>query len=636
MKMVAKKLGMTMCALLLAVMLIPVKSLAAEIDTTAAKSMNGESDFVMNAYGMITEYKGTSTTVIVPVKIGEADVKGLAGTFLNNTKVTAVYLPDTVTTIGDKAFSGAGTLSTVGYYDTSVSLTKEEIVETAEIDVETATVEQYNEIFKNYVKGTADNTFYAMKEKAGGAWFSKNIASIGNQVFYGSGISCFTVDEENPYYLAKGPVGLNKPEGVFGCLLSKDGKILVCLAPQTRYENDQTAYILPDGIVEIKPYACSVFNVERITIPTSTTTIDDYAFCKAGNLLEVIFAAPSTVATIGSYAFADNPNLDIVLPASVTKIGTYCFANIVNRTPDISGSSIEVLPEFCFAGCENLHTISMPKTLQVIEAYAFYGNANLNEVIFLGDTLKSIGASTFEDCANLHKINVPEGVTAIEDSTFSGCQNLNDVVLPDSLKSIGDNAFADCNNIHKLVIPPNVTHVSKNSFSGVTNTNGIDTSKNVYAQAAVTGKTLPKKGKKFTVGSLKYKVTKVSAKAIEVSVVGVKSKKLTKANIGATVTYKGFRCKITSIGSNAFKNCKRLKKVTIGANVKSIGAKAFYGDKKLATVTIKSKVLKKISKSAISGISKKAKIKVPRTKVKSYKKLFKKSTGYKKTMKISK
>ncbi len=694
MEKVMKNLEVSILTLLLAVLLIPAKSQAEEIDTTAAQSMNAESDFIMNEYGMITEYKGASTIVIVPAKIGNVDVKGLAGTFLNNTKVTTVYLPDTVTTIGDKAFSGASSLSKVGYYEASVPMTADDVMKAADTtepgeqtgtdttepgeqtgtdttesgeqtgtdttesgeqtgtdttepggqtntDTEptppvSKTPEEYAAIFKNYVKGTDGNTFYAIKEKTVGAYFSKNIASVGIQVFYGSAISCFAVDENNTYYTAMGPAGNNKPEGVYGCLLSKDGKILVSLAPSARYTNDSTSYILPDGIEEIKPYACSVSGAERITIPTTTTTIDDYAFCKSGNLLGVIFAAPSKVATIGSYTFADNPNLDIVLPASVTKLGTYCFANVVNRTPDISGSSIEVLPEFCFAGCVNLHTIKMPKTLQEIQAYAFYGDVNINEVVFLGETLKSIGASAFENCDNLHKINIPEGVTAIEDSTFSGCQNLNDVVLPDSLKSIGDNAFADCNNIHKLVIPPNVTHISKNSFSGVTNTNGIDTSKNVYAQAAVTGKTLPKKGKKFTVGSLKYKVTKVTAKGIEVSVVGVKSKKIKKATIGATVTYKGFKCKIISVGTNAFKKCKKLKRVTIGKNVKTLGRNAFYGDSKLATITIKSKVLKSVGKNAIRGVSKKARIKVPKTKVKKYKKLFKKSTGYKKTMRISK
>lgn len=146
---------------------------------------------------------------------------------------------------------------------------------------------------------------------------------------------------------------------------------------------------------------------------------------------------------------------------------------------------------------------------------------------------------------------------------------------------------------------------------------------------------VPAKGMAATAGSFKVKVTVSSADGGEVTVTGTKNKKLTSAVIPATVTINGYTFKVTEISKNAFKGCTKLKKVTIGKNVKTIGASAFSGCKSLKTITIKSKVLKKVGKAAFKGIYAKAKIKVPKAKLKAYKKLLK-GKGQKSTVKITK
>ena len=98
----------------------------------------------------------------------------------------------------------------------------------------------------------------------------------------------------------------------------------------------------------------------------------------------------------------------------------------------------------------------------------------------------------------------------------------------------------------------------------------------------------------------------------------------------------GVTYKVTSIAKKAFKNNKKLKKVTIGANITTIGANAFAGCKNLKTVDIKSKKLKSVGKNAFKGIHKKAVFKVPAKKLKAYKKLLNSKAGIKKTMKIKK
>lgn len=79
---------------------------------------------------------------------------------------------------------------------------------------------------------------------------------------------------------------------------------------------------------------------------------------------------------------------------------------------------------------------------------------------------------------------------------------------------------------------------------------------------------------------------------------------------------------ITSIGEKAFYKCTSLTKITIPSKVKKIGKQAFYGDKKLKTITIKTTKLttKTVGSEAFKGTATNATIKVPKSKLSSYKK----------------
>ena len=59
------------------------------------------------------------------------------------------------------------------------------------------------------------------------------------------------------------------------------------------------------------------------------------------------------------------------------------------------------------------------------------------------------------------------------------------------------------------------------------------------------------------------------------------SRKVKSVSIPASIKINGIFYQVTEIPANAFKNCKKLKSVTIGSNVTTIKAKAFYGCKKL-------------------------------------------------------
>lgn len=178
-------------------------------------------------------------------------------------------------------------------------------------------------------------------------------------------------------------------------------------------------------------------------------------------------------------------------------------------------------------------------------------------------------------------------------------------------------------------------------------TSKADATKYAEATVNILRPAVPKKGKAFTVGDLKYKVTKSASKNGTVTVTAPKNKNVKTISIPSTVKINGYTFKVTAIADKAFKNNKNLKKATIGNNVTFIGASAFEGDKKLTSVTIGKGVtkigskafngdkklttikinttkLKTVKSGAFKGIPANAKVKVPKGKAKAYQNLLKK------------
>ena len=80
---------------------------------------------------------------------------------------------------------------------------------------------------------------------------------------------------------------------------------------------------------------------------------------------------------------------------------------------------------------------------------------------------------------------------------------------------------------------------------------------------------------------------------------------------------------VETIGANAFIGCVKVKSLTLPSKVKKIGSNAFYGCKKLKTLTIKSTKLtsKGIAKKAFKNLPVNASVKVPKSKLNTYRNL---------------
>ena len=101
-----------------------------------------------------------------------------------------------------------------------------------------------------------------------------------------------------------------------------------------------------------------------------------------------------------------------------------------------------------------------------------------------------------------------------------------------------------------------------------------------------------------------------------------------------TVEANGKTYKVTKIDTGACKGLANLTKLTIGRNVTSIGREAFKDCKALKSITISASKLKSIGKDAFSGISKKAVFKLPKKQLSKYRKMIRKDGGAPKNAKF--
>ena len=267
--------------------------------------------------------------------------------------------------------------------------------------------------------------------------------------------------------------------------------------------------------------------------------------------------------------------------------------------------------------------------------------------------MKKIGDKAFKGCINLKKINIPASVTSIGEEAFSGCKSLKKIEIPASVKKIGKDAFKNCkvtirckkgSAIYKYALKYGISYeltdiIKKDLVVSANNLNYIVTSVKASNRTVAVAGVLNKNVSVINIpGTIKingktYKVTAVADKAFK------NNKKLTKVTIGKNVKKIGntafANCtkltaitlggQVQTIGKSAFSGCAKLAKLTLGKKVKTIGSKAFYGCKKLTKITIQTSKLttKSVGSKAFTGVSKKAKVYLPKKKAKAYKKLLK-------------
>ncbi len=91
----------------------------------------------------------------------------------------------------------------------------------------------------------------------------------------------------------------------------------------------------------------------------------------------------------------------------------------------------------------------------------------------------------------------------------------------------------------------------------------------------------------------------IDAKKNTARLVKVSNPNIVRLKVPATVSICGVTCKVTEIGNQAAKNCKRLRQAVLGKHVTKIGKQAFFNCKKLKTIQIDGKTIKTVGAKAL-------------------------------------
>ena len=398
---------------------------------------------------------GSLSDIVIPASVTSIGRTAFSGCG----SLSSIVIPASVTSIGDGAFSGCGSLSSI--------------------------------VIPASVTSIGNRTFSGCGSLSS-IVIPPSITSIGEGAFSGCGFLSSIVIPDSVTNIGNGAFNncaslqyLSIPKSVI-CLNGNpfadwNGR-LECLSPNFIYEDDVLfckgrskiisfrnknieSYVIPSSVTSIGDwafYGCD--SLSEVVIPSSVTSIGNRAFSGCGSLSEVVI--PSSVTSIGDRAFAGCGSLsEVVIPSSVTSIGDRAFKDCGSLSSIVIPSSVTSIGDWAFYDCRSLSDIVIPSSVTSIGDWAFCGCRSLSDIV-IPSSVTRIGNSVFRGCSSLSDIVIPSSVTSIGDWAFGGCGSLSSIVIPDSVTSIGCSAFFDCGSRSSIVIPSSVTSIGDSAFGG--------------------------------------------------------------------------------------------------------------------------------------------------------------------------
>lgn len=213
-----------------------------------------------------------------------------------------------------------------------------------------------------------------------------------------------------------------------------------------------TSVDLPNNLKTIGKWAfyyCS--SPATLIIPNSVTTIGDGAFCgwKGITSLDI----PNSVSSIGASAFGDCSNMvSVHIPDSLSYISAHVFRNCTSLASITIPDSVSEIGAYTFGNCKSLTSIVFPDNLKKIYDRAFYSCSGLRQ-IDMGFGLKHIGQQAFATCNSLTDVIIGDSVEYIGSGAFAECIFLSSVTMPSSIINIENEPFWHSSRLHSIYVP---------------------------------------------------------------------------------------------------------------------------------------------------------------------------------------
>lgn len=136
---------------------------------------------------------------------------------------------------------------------------------------------------------------------------------------------------------------------------------------------------------------------------------------------------PNTLTSIGSNAFRNIKAKKFKISANLSSIGANAFYGSNVNSFDLSDTKVEAIGNYAFANCKNLTSINLPKVLKTIGDGAFYSSSLKS--VDVPQSVASIGKAAFTDCLSLWKVKINNPQTNIY---FEGKNSANNAIGFDS------------------------------------------------------------------------------------------------------------------------------------------------------------------------------------------------------------
>ncbi|MCQ2345500.1 MAG: leucine-rich repeat protein [Paludibacteraceae bacterium] len=293
-----------------------------------------------------------------------------------------------------------------------------------------------------------------------------SVISIGDSAFYGcSFLSDVTIAQATSQEMTALGVGLRKI-GVRAFAYCTD---LESISLPTSLSSIDDYAFYASGLVSADIPADMIgthlfdncTSLTSATFPSGRTCIPDYTFYNCSSLTQ--YTIPANVEEIGAYAFAKSGLTSLNVPAKVTQMGVSAFFNCTSLTSVTLGTGITYLNPNTFLSCKNLTTVILPSTLVTIQRSVFE-NCSALQTIVLPNSVTTLREKVFKDCTSLLTVTLSSNITTLPHHLFQNCTSLYSVSMPAALTAIEDSAFYSCSKLTEFRMPATVQTIGSGAF----------------------------------------------------------------------------------------------------------------------------------------------------------------------------